>query len=198
MNKKSNALFFLGYDARKALSDKQLEELKENNIYTCSTPWGRQSAGVIECFLENNSIGSSIAIGFCGGVNENLEVGDVLIAKEAVYCNSLAYSNKELANNVLSSLRACNAYLARTETIDSIEIENRHFLERLKAKRVDAIEMETFRLFAKSNKLKKPTASVLIVSDIPDGNIKDSIRIPKEAYEKVPKLADICADLLDD
>lgn len=199
MNEKYSGLVFLGFNAEEVLPQKRLEELAEKNIYPFSTPCGKESGKAIEKFLQDNPITRAVAIGFCGGISGNIEVGDVLIPSEAAHYNSIAFPDENLANAVLLETKEyIPRYAAKIETVDSTRIENCYFLDRIRKKGTDGVDMELFRFLAKCNKAKVEAAAAFIVSDILDGKIKDAIIVPEEASGKVPELAETCACILAD
>ncbi len=192
MNENS-ALFFLGFEAKEALSYDMIERIKRSGVLVCSTPCGRASTKTIEYFLSENSINYALSLGFCGGVQECPDIADVFLPYECDYHNNIAYPYGKFSEKISKYVKRGKP--AKIETVDSLGIETPYFLERMRAKKVGAVEMELFHFLAKCNKSKVESAAALVVSDILNGGIKSVIHIPDKAAIKISELAESYLDI---
>ena len=102
--------------------------------------------------------------GWCGGINEKLKIGDIIIPREA--------RNKEVSFASERLLKEIKAYLkipfleGSIFTIDNPYALNRSALISLSAQGITAIDMETEGLFHWIGQHKAEAVAILIVSDL--------------------------------
>ena len=121
-------------------------------------------------------------IGYCGGISANLNIGDLVWVKKAVFLN----------NSFLSGFKISDSNVKKTILyhVDTFCEQNQEFISSLKKKEINCIDMETFLLYKRCEKRKIKCVSILIATDLP--YVKPFYTIDdtdekkvKEAYKKV-------------
>lgn len=144
-----------------------------------------------------------IRIGSCGAYSKNLSLYDVVLVKEAYSESSYAKTMGISSRKILSGSAALNnRILKASEKIEIpvhvARIHSSDVFYRLKADEykeihekhgADAVEMESFALFANAKALKKKAACLLTVSDSLVTHEATSAKERQEAFTKMMELA---------
>jgi purine-nucleoside phosphorylase len=132
------------------------------------------------CFLAKFGVRNFIFLGYCGGLDQSLKLGDVIIPIEALneiplvellnQERELYQPNKKLYKNVLGFLKKKN----ELEIIDfpiittfSISHQTQNYFHNIIKTKAKGIDLETSALFWGSLAWDLNAISILIVSDLP-------------------------------
>jgi DeoD family purine-nucleoside phosphorylase len=138
-----------------------------------STGMGGPSAAIVLSELIALGVQRAIRVGTCGALDEQLALGDLVIAREAICADgtsrALGAGERASADQALSDALAACAPAALQGTIASVDL----FYdtdERTHGPDAVAVEMEAAALFAKGAKEGVPVGCVLAVSDTFDAH----------------------------
>jgi uridine phosphorylase len=136
-----------------------------------STGMGGPSAAIVLSELIALGVGRAIRVGTCGALIEDLALGELVIASEAICTDgtsrALGADGRATADAVLTDALAREAPSARIGPVVSIDLFYGSELPSAPADAL-AVEMEAAVVFAVGAAAGIPTACVLAVSDIFD------------------------------
>lgn len=162
---------------------------KEKNISIINFGVGSPSAGIIvHCLSYLDKIKTVLMLGMCGGIDDNLKVGDFLIPTASVRDEgtSIHYIPKDVpAQPSFWINRICEEIITReigvtpktgimlTTDYRMWEFDN-SFIENVLKHRILAIDMEIATLFAVAYAMNVPIGAIMLISDLPlkKGGIK--------------------------
>lgn len=134
-----------------------------------STGMGGPSAAIVLSELIALGVRRAIRVGTCGALADQLALGDLVIAREAICADgtsrALGAGERASADRALSDALAACAPAAFQGTIVSVDLFYGEGEERTKHPDAVAVEMEAAALFATGAKVRVPVACVLAVSD---------------------------------
>lgn len=96
-----------------------------------------------------------ILLGFCGALNQNLKIGEIVVPKTVLFRNA----------EIVSPIRLKKEY--KLMTVSQIILDSPVFRKLLKNK-IDFLDMETYFLYRWGKQYNIPTISILIVTDKPN------------------------------
>ncbi len=139
-----------------------------------STGMGGPSAAIVLSELMALGVQRAIRVGTCGALAEQLALGDLVIAREAICADgtsrALGAGERASADRALSDALAARAPAALQGTIVSVDLFYGGGEERTQHPDAVAVEMEAAALFATGAKGRVPVACVLAVSDTFDAH----------------------------
>jgi DeoD family purine-nucleoside phosphorylase len=134
-----------------------------------STGMGGPSAAIVLSELIALGVQRAIRVGTCGALADQLALGDLVIAREAICADgtsrALGAGERASADQALSDALATCAPAALQGTIVSVDLFYDGGEERTQHPDALAMEMEAATLFATGAKAGVPVACVLAVSD---------------------------------
>ncbi len=128
-------------------------KVNSNPVTILKVPLGSHIKDCFEIFVPSR-IRKIILLGFCGALNQNLQVGEVVIPKTAVL--------EKLKINSLVKLEI-KYKIATTSQM----ILGSKFLKKFQDDKIDIIDMETYYLYEWGRKKNIPVISILLVTDKP-------------------------------
>lgn len=149
------------------------------NIGFYGIPFGLSYLGRMDDVMNSPAVKAVGGTGFCGSVRHDIEKDTMIVATEAVMSPYAVYDaewNKKLAvakadaklvEAMLKNARK-RGYSTRTGKIFTVlntRCETSNFIRQLSENSYDAVEMETAAVYQIANKIKKPAAVILYVSD---------------------------------
>ncbi|MCP4131283.1 MAG: AMP nucleosidase [bacterium] len=162
---------------------------KDNNISIINFGVGSPSAGIIaHCLSYVHQVESVLMLGMCGGIDEKLEIGELLIPTASV--RDEGTSQHYLKQNVPAQPsfrinRVCEEVIKRELKItpkSGIMLTtdyrmwefDKEFIQYILDHRILAIDMEIATLFAVAYALNLPIGAIMLISDLPleKGGIK--------------------------
>jgi len=162
---------------------------RERNISIINFGVGSPSAGiVVHCLSYLDNIQTVIMLGMCGGIDDNLQVGDFLIPTASVRDEgtSIHYIPKDVpAQPSFWINRICEKIITKetgnapktgimlTTDYRMWEFDN-EFIDYILKHRILAIDMEIATLFAVAYAMNVPIGAIMLISDLPlkKGGIK--------------------------
>jgi len=181
---------------------------KKNDISIINFGVGSPSAGIIaHCLSYLDQVKAVLMLGMCGGIDDGLEVGDLLIptasvrdegtskhylqpnvpAQPSFWVNRICETviNRELKNPAKSGIMLTTDY--RMWEFDE------EFIDYILKHRILAIDMEIATLFSVAYALKLPIGAIMLISDLPlrAGGIKSN----ESAMKVFEKYTDIHFDM---
>lgn len=140
----------------------------------------------------------ALLLGMCGGLRKNYQIGDYFVPVAAIrgegtsdfyfppeVPSMASFLMQKCVTNVLEKLHA-RYHIGITHTTNKRFWEfNTNFIERLKATRPQAIEMECATLFTASYHYKLPLGALLLTSDLPLA--RNGIKTKKSSEEVYAK-----------
>lgn len=113
----------------------------------------------------NDRVKNLFLLGFCGGINQDLNIGDIVLSTEAFYEGN--FEKSIFATNFVSSkISAKNVVSGRTGTSLSFLSEDFNFLRDMRKIGIIALDMETYFMYKFCNLYDINAASLMIVSDV--------------------------------
>jgi AMP nucleosidase len=155
---------------------------------------GSPAAALVVDLCSFLDIKAAILLGMCGGLRRRYKIGEYLVPVASIRAEGTSdfYFPAEvpsLANFLMQ--KAVSEILERSHTTYHIGITyttnlrfweyNEEFIERLKASRAQAIELECATLFMASYKRKFTLGSLLLISDLPLN--RDQVKTKKSSEE---------------
>ena len=138
-----------------------------------ATGMGGPSAAIVLWELIALGARSAIRVGTCGALAPGLELGDLIVAREAICADgtsrALGAGDRTAADPALTVALIREAPTARAGTVVSVDLFYDSALPR-DADQALAVEMESAALFAVGAAGGAPVASVLVVSDTFDSD----------------------------
>jgi len=153
---------------------------KDKKITVFASGMGIPSIGIYSYELYKfYDVKRIIRIGSCGSYTKNLKLYDVVLAKDAfststyaqTMCNDLRHiiePSAELNKAIKKAAKELETplHLARVNSEDAFYVSNSHHYEEMRDEvGCEAVEMESFGLFANASLLGKQAACLLTVSD---------------------------------
>ena len=169
---------------------------RERDISIINFGVGSPSAGIIvHCLSFLEQLESVIMLGMCGGIDEKLQVGDILIPTASVRDEgtSIHYIPKNVpAQPSFWINRICEEVITKEMkkpplsgimlTTDYRMWEfDREFIDYILEHRILAIDMEIATLFAVAYALNVPIGAIMLISDLP--LVKGGIKSKESARE---------------
>lgn len=165
---------------------------------------GSPSAGIItHCLSYLDNIKAVLMIGMCGGIDDSLEVGDIILPTASVRDEGTSRHYipidvpamphtriNRICNEVVrreSGIRVKSGLMMTTD-YRMWEFDN-EFIEYIHKHRIIAIDMEIATIFAVAYALNLPAGAIMLVSDMPlrEGGIKNKESM-KEVFARYTKL----------
>ncbi len=165
---------------------------------------GSPSAGIItHCLSYLEQIKAVIMIGMCGGIDDSLEVGDIILPTASIRDEGTSRHYipidvpamphtriNRVCNEVVraqSGVRVKSGLMMTTD-YRMWEFDN-EFIDYIHKHRIIAIDMEIATIFAVAYALNLPAGAIMLVSDMPlrEGGIKNKESM-KEVFSKYTKL----------
>lgn len=164
-------------------------KLNNSRITVISSGIGAPMTGDCALALSYTDCKNVIFSGSAGAINQSYNIGDILIASEAVIgegfsryhgkdiekdCfGELVTGDRETAQRLISTFRknegkyGVKCYEGRVFSIDSILGERKDTFDYMQAKGCDAVEMEVSAVFTACRQAGLRAAALILISDLP-------------------------------
>ena len=181
---------------------------KENDISIINFGVGSPSAGIVaHCLSYLDNIESVLMLGMCGGIDEELSIGDIIIPTASVRDEGTSkhylqpnvpaqpsfWVNRMCEKTIKKELKKYpKSGIMMTTDYRMWEFDQK-FIEYMLEHRIIAIDMEIATLFSVAYALNLPIGAIMLVSDLPLK--KSGIKSKESAKEVFDKFTDIHFDL---
>ena len=182
-------------------------------ISVVSSGMGSPMAAMVMEALNKTGVQAIIRLDYCGGLLEEMEVGDIVLCSGAIcgdgtsphYLNSSETYPKVNANSKLTASIEENLkkekldyHLGLMWGHDALFKEPPELLEKARSHGTIAIDMESSVVLALGELFNIPTASILIITDKPTGSGLESekIALTPKIFQNLDKATDIVLDVL--
>ena len=181
---------------------------KKDNIhilYSSTLPGAPSAAFYIESFFCHSPAKLAVGVGYVGGLQADIELGDIVIPNYAYrgegtskYYFDEKYEAKpfkKLFERLVENTRkeGFEPHVGKIYTTDSFHMETEEFIKKLNKEGYLGIEMEVSALFSIADWHKKCAAAILVVTDNPSVNFHDFIfekpKIARKNLQKAIKIA---------
>ena len=164
-------------------------KFKNRRITVINSGIGAPMSGDCALALSYTDCKNVIFSGSAGAVNQSYNIGDILVASEAVIgegfsryhgkdiekdCfGELVTGDKETARKLMNTVRkneskyGINCYEGRVFSIDSILGERKDTFDYMQRKGCDAVEMEVSAVFTACTQTGLKAAALILISDLP-------------------------------
>ncbi len=165
---------------------------------------GSPSAGIItHCLSYLDNLKAVLMIGMCGGIDDSLEVGDIVLPTASVRDEGTsrhyipidvpAMPHTQISRMCNEVVRGENGVRVKSDLMMTTDYRmwefDREFIDYIYKHRIIAIDMEIATIFAVAYALKVPAGAIMLVSDMPlrAGGIKNKESM-REVFARYTKL----------
>jgi len=186
---------------------------KYNEISIVPSMMGAPAAAMTMEALKRAEIKLIIRIDYCGGLNEDIYIGDIILANSAICGDGTSphylkpeedypqiAADPELTQKIKNELvtKKIKFHEGIVWTHDALFVEPPELIEKAKGYNAIAIDMETSVIFTLGKMFNIPCAAVMVVTDNPGtGEIfTEKITLKPRIFQNLDKLIEVILNLI--